>query len=127
MGASGPRAEAYPGHARTFRAMRRAAPLALLVALLTGCGGSGGGSDLADKDAKGAEACAALAQAFENKDDTSKAIEGSKRAGTAAAEASTQAIRDATLDLAGTRVADPQGMVTACRDAGVEMPDVPGS
>lgn len=107
--------------------MRRVAvPLALVAVLLGGCGG-GGGEGLADTDAKGAEACSALAQAFENKDDTAKAIEGSKRAGAAAAEASTPAIRDATLDLAGTQVADPQEMVSACRAAGVDMPDVPGS
>jgi ribosomal protein L18 len=92
------------------------------VLLLAACGGGG---DLADSDPKGAEACQALAQAFEDRNDTDAAIAGSQKAGEAASQAETQAIREATIDLAGTQVADPEAMVDACRDAGVEMPDVP--
>lgn len=93
------------------------------VAFVAACGG--GGDGLADRDPNGAQACRALAEAFENKDDTEAAIQGSTDAGAAAENAETPEIRDATIDLAGTKVADPQAMVDACRDAGVEMPDVP--
>jgi hypothetical protein len=94
-----------------------------LALVLAGCGG--GSDGLAERDPKGAEACQELAEAFENKDDTQAAIEGSMRAGAAAEQAETQSIRNATIDLAGEAAADPEAMVDACRDEGVDMPDVP--
>jgi hypothetical protein len=97
-----------------------------LVLLLAACGGSSGGDGgLAERDPKGAEACSSLAEAFENRNDTEAAIQGSTEAGAAAEQASTQAIKEAVIDLAGTKVADPEAMVEACRAEGVDMPDVP--
>jgi ABC-type glycerol-3-phosphate transport system substrate-binding protein len=103
--------------------MKRTISTTVLAVMLTACGG--GGSDLADTDPNGAEACEKLAQAFEDKNDTDKAIQGSMDAAEAAEEATTASIRDAVIDLAGTKAADPEAMVDACRAEGVDMPDVP--
>jgi hypothetical protein len=100
--------------------------MAGLILLLAACGGGEGGG-LAERDPKGAEACSKLAEAFENKNDTDAAIQGSTEAGAAADQSETPAIKAATIDLAGTLVADPEAMVEACRAEGVDMPDVPSS
>lgn len=95
-----------------------------LVLLLAACGGGEGGG-LGERDPKGADACSSLASAFENKDDTDAAIQGSEDAAAAAGQADTQAIKNAVIDVAGTKYADPEAMVEACRAEGVDMPDVP--
>lgn len=105
--------------------MRRRPAVVLALFLLAGCGGSTS-DGLASTDSKGAEACSAMRQAFQDKNDTAKAIEGSKKAGAAAQQASTGDIKAAVVDLVGTTVADPAKLVAACRAAGVDMPDVPG-
>jgi hypothetical protein len=99
-----------------------------LVLVLAACGGGDGGAGgLAERDPKGAEACAKLAEAFENRNDTDAAVRGSTEAGAAADQSKTPSIKAATIDLAGTIVADPEAMVQACRAEGVDMPDVPSS
>jgi hypothetical protein len=103
--------------------MRRRTGLVALVLLAAGC--SGGGDALAERDPKGAEACDALAQAFRDKNNTDAAIAGSAKAGAAADQSTTPAIKAATIDLAGTKVADPQALRQACVDAGVDVPEVP--
>jgi ABC-type phosphate/phosphonate transport system substrate-binding protein len=107
-----------------LRRMRLAASLLAVAALLAACGG---GSDLAERDPKGAEACQQLGEAFENRDDAERAIAGSMRAGAAAEQAETESIRNATIDLGGEVAADPEAMVEACRGEGVDMPDVPNN
>lgn len=95
---------------------------AVLVALtLTACGGE----SLAERDPKGAQACSRLADALRNKDDTAAALLDSFASGDAAREAKTVGIREAVVDVGGSLKADPLRMVSACRTAGVTMPDVP--
>ncbi len=95
---------------------------AVLVALaLTACGGEG----LAERDPKGAEACARLADSLRNKDDPAAALLDSFAAGQAASEAKTVGIREAVVDVGGSLKAVPLRMVAACRTAGVKMPDAP--
>jgi hypothetical protein len=103
--------------------MKRLAALTLV--LLAAC--SSGGGNLAKTDPKGAEACSELAAAFKNKDNTDEAVAGSMRAGAAAVDAKTDAIRAAVIDLGGDKAADPEKMHDACVAAGVSMPDVPSS
>jgi hypothetical protein len=102
--------------------MKRLLALTFTALALTACGGGG---DLAERDPLGAQACESLAEAFENKDDTDAAIAGSMNSGEAALKATTQSIKDATIDLGGDTAADPDAMVKACRAEGVDMPDVP--
>ena len=102
--------------------MTRILAAALLAALtVTACGGA----DFAERDPKGAEACSRMADALRNKDDPAAALLDSFASGEAASQAKTVTIRDAVVDVAGTLKADPVKMVTACRTAGVTMPDVP--
>ncbi|MFC6009122.1 hypothetical protein [Angustibacter luteus] len=103
------------------------AALALMLVSACGGGSSGGGSDLSKSDPKGAEACTALADAFKHKDDTDAAVAGVMKSGAAAAQAKTDAIRAAVVDLGDDKGADAQKMHDACVDAGMDMPDVPSS
>lgn len=104
--------------------MKRLAALAAVL-LLAAC--SGGGGDLAKTDPDGAKACAALASAFEHKDDADAAVSDSMKAGELAGSAKTDAIRSAVIDLGGDKAADPEKMHDACVAAGIKMPEVPAS
>ena len=102
--------------------MKRGVAVVLAMLMLAGCGGS----SLEDEDPRGFEACQQLIKARSEDEDPAVRLNGILAAGEAAAEAETEAIRDAAGEplegLEDHRVADGERLEVACEDVGVNIP-----